>query len=589
MNSELKNNKTKLNNLLYSFQQKFEYLMNEEFDCKKYLIEFRNLVKSSPLILNENQEQEIYSYFELTLDQFHSIKNKLLNHLNKLIKDIINLDIQFVININEISSNLKQYTLNTREIYKKINNEQISILNDNLIIFYNNCKDIVKRIKEVHTISKNKNINKIGLNNSHSQKSYHSLKKKINIDTEKNERNENKINNLNKTNINKKVFTSPDFQKIILSFHNNSNNNMNNLKRASSSLIKKNNENSRNKFQNTEIYQTNTFNINNSINTNNINLAYLLKDFLKDMKNLQDAIIKKDKNVHQMKINFEKKKSKIYALSENIINNNSFELKNYPYSLNEQNLKLDLIDENKSQIKELKSQLSESIKQNNKLNQELNEMNQNLLYILKTLKEELVFSLNNSLNNSQKISSNNLNAPLLIDDLIKSNNSYYKDIINYIYQLKEKFKSDKNYKEIYTLLNDVQKIIEEKTNINSDNNIYDNNSEVNIITGSNNQIINLLDESNTLISKKSSNFSNITYNSVITLIDKIKKNIIEKKEETKKLNDELFELKVKLENKNVINKNNNSFMELLNGFGGRSFTFQSNNDYNNVNNSKDNK
>ena len=30
-------------------------------------------------------------------------------------------------------------------------------------------------------------------------------------------------------------------------------------------------------------------------------------------------------------------------------------------------------------------------------------------------------------------------------------------------------------------------------------------------------------------------------------------------------------------------------MELLNGFGGRSFTFQSNNDYNNVNNSKDNK
>ena len=173
MNSELKNNKTTLNSLLYSFQQKFEYLMNEEFDCKKYLIEFRNLVKSSPLILNENQEQEIYSYFELTLDQFHSIKNKLLNHLNKLIKDIINLDIQFVININEISSNLKQYTLNTREIYKKINNEQISILNDNLIIFYNNCKDIVKRIKEIHTISKNKNINKIGLINSHSQKRYH--------------------------------------------------------------------------------------------------------------------------------------------------------------------------------------------------------------------------------------------------------------------------------------------------------------------------------------------------------------------------------------------------------------------------------
>ena len=283
-----------------------------------------------------------------------------------------------------------------------------------------------------------------------------------------------------------------------------------------------------------------------------------------------------------MKINFEKKKSKLYSLSENIINHNSFELKHY--SINEQNLKLDLIDENKSQIKELKSQLSESIKQNNKLNQELNEMNQNLLNILKTLKEELIFSLNNSLNNSQKISNNNLNAPLLIDDLIKSNNSYYKDIINYIYQLKEKFKSDKNYKEIYTLLNDVQKIVEEKTNINSDN-----NSEVNIITGSNNQIINLLDESNTLISKKSSNFSNITYNSVITLIDKIKKNVIEKKEEIKKLNDELFELKVKLENKNVINKNNNSFMELLNGFGGRSFTFQSNNDYYNVNNSKDNK
>ena len=51
-------------------------------------------------------------------------------------------------------------------------------------------------------------------------------------------------------------------------------------------------------------------------------------------------------------------------------------------------------------------------------------MNQNLLNILKTLKEELIFSLNNSLNNSQKISNNNLNK-----ETIKSEENKIKEKI----------------------------------------------------------------------------------------------------------------------------------------------------------------
>ena len=134
MNTGKKTN-TKFNELLYRFKNKFEHLMNNEFDYQKSLNEFENLVKTSPLILNENQEYEICSYYQTTLEQIYSIKKKLTKNLNILIKDITNLDIQFVTNINELSINLKQYTLNTRAIYKTINNEQISILNDNLMTF----------------------------------------------------------------------------------------------------------------------------------------------------------------------------------------------------------------------------------------------------------------------------------------------------------------------------------------------------------------------------------------------------------------------------------------------------------------------
>ena len=81
--------------------------MNNEFDYQKSLTEFENLLKTSTLILNENQEFEICSYYQSTLEQIYSIKKKLTKNLNILIKDITNLDIQFVTNINELSINLK--------------------------------------------------------------------------------------------------------------------------------------------------------------------------------------------------------------------------------------------------------------------------------------------------------------------------------------------------------------------------------------------------------------------------------------------------------------------------------------------------
>ncbi len=198
------------------------------------------------------------------------------------------------------------------------------------------------------------------------------------------------------------------------------------------------------------------------------------------------------------------------------------------------------------------------------------------------------------MNNSGKIPYVNIIESPSIDDLIKTSNIYYKEILNYINQLKDIIKTDKNLKEIFTSLNDIQKMIEENANMISSNNLYENSDEIiNIITGTNNQIVNLLDDTNTLVSKKSNQSKNnsISINSIISLIDKIKKTLSEKKEEYKKLYDELNELKLKYEDKNAISRNTNSFLEFSNGFGGRTFTFQSNNEYNNnINiNSKDNK
>ena len=73
MNTGKKTN-TKFNELLYRFKHKFEHLMNNEFDYQKSLTEFENLLKTSTLILNENQEFEICSYYQSTLEQIYSIK-----------------------------------------------------------------------------------------------------------------------------------------------------------------------------------------------------------------------------------------------------------------------------------------------------------------------------------------------------------------------------------------------------------------------------------------------------------------------------------------------------------------------------------
>ena len=594
MNTGKKTTNTKFNELLYSFKHKFEHLMNNEFDYQKSLNEFENLVKTSPLILNENQEYEICSYYQTTLEQIYSIKTKLTKNLNKLIKDITNLDIQFVTNINELSINLKQYTLNTRSIYKTIDNEQIPILNDNLMTFYNNCKDIVKNIKYIHTNSKNKNEDQKEIYYSQSHKN-------PNINFE----NDIRKDSNEKNNINKKLLTSSNFHNIVLSLNNYGKNNNQKVKRAPSPIIQSNNiklnkynENSRNKsyifseVHNTEIYQSS---MNNSLTNNIVNFAHLLIDFLDEMKSLQNAIVNKDKKVHQMKINFEKKKLYLYSISKDIINNNSVDLKQCPYLSSEKTNITDLNDNIKSEINELKTKLSSSKNENNKLNKEFNEINQKFSNILIKLKEDISYSLNNSMNNSGKIPNVNIIESPSIDDLIKTSNIYYKEIVNYINQLKDSIKTDKSLKEIFSSLNDIQKMIEENTNIISSNNIYDNSDEIiNIITGTNNQMVNLLDDTNTLVSKKSNqskNNNSVSISSIFNLIDKIKKTFLEKKEECKKINDELNELKLKYEDKNAISRNTNSFLEFSNGFGGRTFTFQSNNEYNNnINiNSKDNK
>ena len=568
MNSSIN---TKLIELLNHFKLRFENLMSNEFDYQKYLKEFENLLKSSSFILKENKEYEIYSYFQSTLDHVYSIKKQLSNNLNKLIIDITTLDAKFVINLNEISSNLKKYTLNTREIYKQINDEHISILNENLMSFYNICKNIVQNIKDIHSISNEKEEKK-SINNSMSLKNYILNKNKNwNLEIKTDERNVIEKKDFGKTNNHKKFFTSPNFQKIILSLNNYVKNQ--NLKRKNTPSYKSNNlkidklnENSRNKniLQNSE----NSFNLNNSINSNMINIANLIMDFFNYMNILQKAIIQKDKNIHQMKINFEKKKLNLYSISKNIIENNIIDFDN-SFKIKKENS----IEE----INELKHQLISSKMENEKLNNEFNEINQKFYNILFKLKEEINFSLYNSLNNSGKLNNINIKENISNEDLIKANNAYYNDILYYINQIKEKIKFDKTLKEIYVSLNDLQNLIDENTNLISPKNINDSENIMNILKT--NKIINLEDDNNSLGTEKTKD-SNITMISIINLIDKIKKNIIEKKDEIKKVNNELFKFKFKLDEKNI-SRNTNSFKELSNN-NERTFTFQSNNENNKI-------
>ena len=206
-------------------------------------------------------------------------------------------------------------------------------------------------------------------------------------------------------------------------------------------------------------------NTNNNLNTvnnqSNINLANLVLNFLKQMKDLQDSISKKLNNIHDMKKNFEIKKRELKKTCEcivsnsnsnqHIITNNSINIS--PRSI--QNKKFiqqtpEKDNNNKQQYEEIIDKLKQEIRKLNEENKIKEEKLKNEK-IISSLKEEKLNTEKiqnktlNDQNENLKIQINELNSLIIsqketIDGLTSINESKSKQVDKY--ELLEKDKKN---------------------------------------------------------------------------------------------------------------------------------------------------
>jgi hypothetical protein len=251
-------------------------------------------------------------------------------------------------------------------------------------------------------------------------------------------------------------------------------------------------------------------NTNNNLNTvnnqSNINLANLVLNFLKQMKDLQDSISKKLNNIHDMKKNFEIKKRELKKTCEcivsnsnsnqHIITNNSINIS--PRSI--QNKKFiqqtpEKDNNNKQQYEEIIDKLKQEIRKLNEENKIKEEKLKNEK-IISSLKEEKLNTekiQNKTLNDQNehlKIQINELNSLIIsqketIDGLTSINESKSKQVDKY--ELLEKDKknlkdsNDNLLKENKELKNQIQEKtdkINELTIQSQLNNNNNNNKEI---------------------------------------------------------------------------------------------------------------
>ena len=567
---------SKFNILLNNFKKDYENIilnLNKKLCFKKF----------ETFLKNNHDNNNILKYFHEFLNEITFSHNNIKNKINNLSNEIRFVENNFVLLINEIASTLKNYTLKTRAIYKTFDNTKS--LNDDLLNYYNNTREIIKKLKIIHEPNsillfneknkkqKNKSFQKINLTvqNFFNFDKESSIINKINNNKfihnysnskSKTENKKGKKNfSMDEKQLNKFKNYKNIYAKRFETSPNKTNNNIFNNNYIKN--ISRNNNNksfSSNKFSDTD-KSTNSKNI---LDLNIINIFSFILNFLNEMKNLQEAIVNKQNDVPQLKKIFEIKKNNLLNISKKVLNqvNNNSDINN--------SIILENINKNIFNYNELLIENSDYKSKNNNLKTQIKNMqnelinnNKNLNNILNKIKEDFPKNTISYYYNSISNSNANLlvmNSEFKLIEISKKNDLIYKEIINNLNIIKEKNK-DKNFEKIYNSLFDIGKILDENFNANN------SDDSINIIN-ENNNLFNLLDESSGMQSRKSfqSTIINYSYNNILNMIEKIKKLIIEKKEELNKKIAEFNEAKNKLNNEsNSLESNGNN----------RTFTFQS--------------
>ena len=258
---------------IYKFKENINNIFKKHFYNEK-----SDLIKN----INENIEK---------------INQNVILEINKLIDKINEIELKKKIKLNEIILYLKQYSSNTKVLYKTFDNNKINILNNNLNNMLNEIKNKIENI--------NNNLNEL-----------HNKEIKLN--------NNNEIENSNKNSFNS---ITSNFNKIITLFNNND---KKIIKKTRNKSIHNININHNNKD-----YQSFNKSFNKStINNDEINfdLFYLAKNFLnfiEDMKELQNSIVLKKENKNLLKINFEKRKIEIEQFCKQIVYSSNINIDKY--------------------------------------------------------------------------------------------------------------------------------------------------------------------------------------------------------------------------------------------------------------------
>ena len=521
INIELNNQDLNTQNILNNLISLFNNLQNEIFN-NRINVKNKNLENNKLKEIVENNIQKIFKYLSNILNNIDLNKKNILHKVNSglekintiFIKNILNnqnriipsnkIETTFLQNdnvislINSISRLIKLYMTKEsilikqlRDNFTKLNTIK-NITNDieeNGLIFFNEAKDIFKKLKEIQTSyskqmvlsptlssgikphqKKNfKNSNSLNHFNSKTNYSFFNIKNNdINnmkllaaLGNLNNSFTTNSSNNFSNISIEKEYLnTNPSTSIINNEMRNRLNNNLN----ISAEKEKEKISNLKNSFMSVKT-ETKNSDENISLNKNNLglNLAKKILEFFQEMNNLQKAIVQKKNNIHSMKKKFE--------ITKKNIENFALEIQRNNYKKNNNKNNIIIIDD-------------EDKKETNNNDNSIELKKEKINYIKK--KNVNTNNNNSKLKEYEKIIKGQKEK---IDNLQQSNETLIKD----------KKRLNAEILNLQNQINEITKIINEKAqnlNLNSKSNVIENLKEIFDSSNSNITLININNNNN---------------------------------------------------------------------------------------------
>ncbi len=109
--------------IINTFKDNINNIINKNFNYQDSVYNFNSIINESINLIDKHVSDKLTLYFLKKIDTFITIQKLLFEEIAKLEKDLKQLDIKFIININQLVNNLKDYSVSQRNIYNQIENK----------------------------------------------------------------------------------------------------------------------------------------------------------------------------------------------------------------------------------------------------------------------------------------------------------------------------------------------------------------------------------------------------------------------------------------------------------------------------------